>query len=64
MIKGPFLWPWVVPKCRLPLRGLGFIHRTIARLTGLAGQSVQKRFLEWAFDPPEINIVVRVMKDS
>ena len=63
MIKGPFLWPWVLPKCRLPLRGLGLMHRTVARFTRLAGQSVQKAFLEWAFDPPEINIVVRVKKD-
>jgi len=63
MIKGPVLWPGLSPKCRLPLRGLGLLHRTAARLTGLAGKSVQKAFLEWAFDLPEINIVVRVKKD-
>ena len=60
MVNGPTLLPWAVPKCRLPVRGIGFALRTLARAARLLGKSAQRAFLAWAFDPFDINVVIRV----
>lgn len=64
LINGPLLLPWVSLKCRLRVPGMRFLFRTAARAVGLLGDSVRRAFLNWAFDPSDINVVVRVRRSS
>ena len=58
--KGPLLMPWVSLRCGLYVPGLGRLFQIAAKVSQLGGRSFHKAFLGWAFDPSEINVVVRV----
>lgn len=60
IMKGPLLMPWMSLRCSFPVPGLTRLFRIVAGVTRLAGKSFYEAFLGWAFDPSEINVVVRV----
>lgn len=64
VIPGDVLLPWAASKCRLPVRGIGFMFRVLAGVVRLLGRRAHRAFVRWAFDPPVINVVVRVHRSA
>jgi SAM-dependent methyltransferase len=62
VLKGDVVLPWAAPKCRLPVRGIGLMFRALAGAVRLLGRPAHRAFTAWAFDPPVINVVVRVRR--
>jgi SAM-dependent methyltransferase len=64
VLPGDVVLPWAAAKCRLPVRGMNFMFRVLAGAVRLLGARAHRAFLKWAFDPPVINVVVRVQRPA
>jgi 2-polyprenyl-3-methyl-5-hydroxy-6-metoxy-1,4-benzoquinol methylase len=63
MLHGPYdLRHSTFKGWRLGVRGLGFAVRQVARAARAFGERAQRAVVEWALEPLEINVVVKVQR--